>query len=57
MLGQALRLNPEFPEGRAFLAYLESLARGEAATEPPLSAATLEKPPGVLDAPPPDQDH
>jgi tetratricopeptide (TPR) repeat protein len=57
MLAQALRLNPEFPEGRAFLAYLESLARGEAATEPPLSAVTLEKPPGALDEPPPTQGH
>jgi tetratricopeptide (TPR) repeat protein len=57
MLARALRLNPDFPEGRAFLAYLESLARGEAATEPALSAAALEKPPGVLDEPPPVQDN
>lgn len=36
MLGQALRLNPDFPEGRAFLAYLDAKGRGDALPEPPL---------------------
>ena len=52
MLDKALKLNPEFPEGRAFLAYLRSLARGEYAVAPPLAAASPQKPPGVLDDPP-----
>ena len=51
MLDHALRLNGVFPEARAFLAYLDSRARGEAVSEPPLEAppAPVEKPPGVLD--------
>ncbi|MYL83185.1 tetratricopeptide repeat protein [Desulfovibrio aerotolerans] len=50
MLNQALRLNAAFPEAKAFLAYLDSRERGEAAAEPPLSALPPgDKPPGVLD--------
>jgi tetratricopeptide (TPR) repeat protein len=53
MLARAMQLNPEFPEGRAFLAYLDSLARGESVSEPPLAATgpAADKPPGVLDEP------
>ncbi|UJX40432.1 tetratricopeptide repeat protein [Desulfovibrio sp. JY] len=36
MLTHALRLNPEFPEGKAFMAYLDSRQRGEMPPEPPL---------------------
>ena len=36
MLSHALRLNPDFPEGKAFRAYLESRQRGESPPEPPL---------------------
>jgi tetratricopeptide (TPR) repeat protein len=36
MLGKALRLNATFPEGRAFLAFLDARARGDAPPEPPL---------------------
>ncbi len=37
MLNRALRLNPDFPEGKVFLAFLEAKARGEDASEPPLT--------------------
>ncbi len=43
MLAKALRLRPSFPEGKAFLAYLDSRQRGEAVPEPPLE----ESPPPV----------
>ncbi|MFU2208269.1 tetratricopeptide repeat protein [Solidesulfovibrio sp. C21] len=36
MLTHALRLNPEFPEGKAFMAYFDSRQRGEMPPEPPL---------------------
>ena len=36
MLGQAMRLNPDFPEGRAFLEFLDAKKRGDALPEPPL---------------------
>lgn len=36
MLTQALRLSAAFPEGKAFMAFLESRLRGQAAAEPPL---------------------
>lgn len=35
MLDKALRLNAAFPEGRAFLAFLDAKARGDAPPEPP----------------------
>ncbi len=35
MLSKALRLNPGFPEGKVFMAFLESRLRGEPAAEPP----------------------
>ena len=52
MLAQALRLNAGFPEGKAFLAYLDSRERGESPAEPPLDLfpPSSDKPPGVLDA-------
>jgi tetratricopeptide (TPR) repeat protein len=37
MLDKALRLNATFPEGRAFLAFLDAKARGDAPSEPPLA--------------------
>lgn len=43
MLAKALRLRPTFPEGKAFLAYLDSRQRGESLPEPPLE----ESPPPV----------
>lgn len=39
MLSRALRLNPDFPEAKAFWAYLESRGRGETPPEPPLESA------------------
>lgn len=36
MLSHALKLNPDFPEGKAFMAYLESRQRGESVPEPPI---------------------
>ena len=36
LLGKAMRLNPQFPEGRAFLDFLDARSRGDAAPEPPL---------------------
>ena len=36
MLGKALRLAPDFPEGRAFLAFLEARLRGDSLPEPAL---------------------
>ena len=51
MLNHALRLNAAFPEAKAFLAYLDSRERGEAAIEPPLAPLPPgDKPPGALDA-------
>jgi tetratricopeptide (TPR) repeat protein len=40
MLSHALRLNPAFPLGKAFMAYLESRQRGESVPEPPLEEAS-----------------
>jgi len=36
MLGQAMRLNPNFPEGQAFLDFLDARSRGDILPEPPL---------------------
>lgn len=36
LLGKAMRLNPQFPAGRAFLDFLDARSRGDAAPEPPL---------------------
>ena len=36
MLGRAMRLNPDFPEGRAFLEFLDAKKHGYTLPEPPL---------------------